>query len=112
MIGIIHLTHAARGVLSFVRNDEYLIPDYEVADVLFTSRKFMKGVLAIHHFEFHEPTNSETKYCQMRDGLTPDYLVSREELEKELEIVCEKLKDVTDAYLQINEKLNNLQKED
>ena len=108
MIGNIHLTHAARGVLCFLRGKNTLIPDYEVSDVLYTTRKFLKGVLAIHHFDFHEPSDIETRYCHMRDGLTPEYLVSREELEKELEIVCEKLRDVTDSYLQINRKLDNL----
>ena len=93
MIGTVHLTHTARGVLSFVRNHEYLIPDYEVADVLFTTRTFLKGVLTIQHFSFEEPTDIETKYCQLRDRLTPEHVVSRDELEKEHDIVCKKLKE-------------------
>ena len=56
-----------------------------------------------------EPTAFEMRYCQMRVGQTHEYLVIRKELEKELEIVCEKLKDMIDSYLKINRALDNLQ---
>ena len=104
MIGTVYLTHAARGVLCFIHDHKFLIPDYEVSNILYTRRKFLKGILAIHHLNFHKLTAIRTRYCQMRDGQKPEYLVNHNELEKELEIVCEELKDVTESYLKTNEK--------
>ena len=75
ILATVQLTHATRRVLCFIRDQEFLIPDFEVADVRST-RTFLKGVFAIHHFSFHEPTAIESRYCQ--------YLVNRNKLEKEL----------------------------